>query len=411
MCTRFCKRALSLLLAICMVLSTLTVAVFAESASWTPADNTKIFVDSDAEDYFEDLRYEAVFFQGEYEENFGRSLNVARGPVSRAGSNDMILTYGEDIPAGGFTISVSDNCLIIAASDDEGMFYGYHAVIEQLLTTDMVVDTEMIPGEEVAVDLSALEDAVAKASNVEARKAKIVGIYYEDYMALIREAQTYYLFESDFTQEQVDTMTNAIMTLYNDLMAGTYDSATMLKNLPNLFAKYENLRALNMINPVPFEGWFLYNSAVVRAKNLVATNAYDQESVDAAIAEIDYLDDAIEFGLFFGVTEAGMDRADIINSAGFQTKTAYGGRTVRLAVNTIREFDVVNLLIVDENGLEVPAKITVAPVNRRAPDEKTLYADIVLDLEPGTYTFTVYAYQGNTALVCGDPVQCTITVK
>ena len=69
------------------------------------------------------------------------------------------------------------------------------------------------------------------------------------------------------------------------------------------------------------------------------------------------------------------------------------------------------LLIVDENGMEVEAKITVAPANRRTPNERILYADIVLDLEPGTYTFTVYAYQGNTVQVCGDPVQCTITVK
>ena len=38
MTTRFFKRTLSLILAICMVLSALTVTAFADTATWKPAD-------------------------------------------------------------------------------------------------------------------------------------------------------------------------------------------------------------------------------------------------------------------------------------------------------------------------------------------------------------------------------------
>ena len=414
MTTRFFKRALSLILAICMVLSALTVTALADTATWEPADSTQIYVDADAVGYFSYLSYEAIFFQGEYEENLGKMLPVATGAISKAGSNDVILTYDAAIPAGGYKLSISETCLTVAASDDEGMFYGYRAVISQMLTAGVVVDTVVIPadGENMpAADMTALEAAVALAPKVEARKAKIVGVYYDNYMTLIDEAKTYYLGQDDFDQASVDAMTDTIMALYNELMAGTYDVAVVLAVLNQQLANYEKVRRIHMANPVPFESWLVYYSAITRAKNLIATNAYDQESVNAAVSDINAAYFIVYYAIMEGVTEAGVVRKDIINSAGFQTKTAYSGGTVRLSVNTIKSFNVSKLLIVDENGMEVEAKITVAPANRRTPNERILYADIVLDLEPGTYTFTVYAYQGNTAMVCGDPVQCTITVK
>ena len=414
MTTRFFKRTLSLLLAICMVLSALTVTAFADTATWKPADSTQIYVDANAVGYFSYLPYEAIFFQGEYEENLGKTLPVATGAISKAGSNDVILTYDAAIPAGGYKLSISETCLTVAASDDEGMFYGYRAVISQMLTAGVVVDTVVIPadGENMpAADMTALAAAVALAPKVEARKAKIVGVYYDNYMTLIDEAKTYYLGQDDFDQASVDAMTDTIMALYNELMAGTYDVAVVLAVLNQQLANYEKVRRIHMANPVPFESWLVYYSAITRAKNLIATNAYDQEAVNAAVSNINAAYFIVYYAIMNGVTEAGVVRKEMINSAGFQTKTAYSGGTVRLSVNTIKSFNVSNLLIVDENGLEVKAKITVAPANRRTPNERVLYADIVLDLEPGTYTFTVYAYDGESLPLCGDPVQCTITVK
>ena len=415
MTTRFLKRTLSLILAICMVLSALTVTAFAETATWKPADSTQIYVDANAVGYFSYLQYEAIFFQGEYEENLGQVLPVATGAVSKAGSNDVILTYDAAIPAGGYKLSISETCLTVAASDDEGMFYGYRAVISQMLTAGVVVDTVETPdvGEDApSVDMTALEAAVALAPKVEARKELIVGGYYENYMSLIEEAKTYYLGQDNFDQATVDAMTNTIMTLYDELVDGTHDVAVVLAELNKRFANYEKVCILHKANPFPLEAWIYYNAAITRAKNLVATNAYDRDSVTAAVADIEYAYYGIYYAYKLGVTEADMVREDMINSAGFQTKTAYSGGAVRLSVNTIREFDVTNLLIMDENGLEVSLiNITAAPVNRRKPNEKILYADIMLDLEPGTYTFTIYAFQGNTARLCGDPVQCTITVK
>ena len=77
MITRFLKRTLSLVLAICMVVSVLTVTAFAEAATWKPADSTKIYVDANAVGYFSYLQYEAIFFQGEpYRSGFPILQNV-----------------------------------------------------------------------------------------------------------------------------------------------------------------------------------------------------------------------------------------------------------------------------------------------------------------------------------------------
>ena len=165
----------------------------------------------------------------------------------------------------------------------------------------------------------------------------------------------------------------------------------------------------------------------MNAKDLIASDAYDRASVVAAISEIEKTSGSIEYAMVCipgevypnaegpTITEAMVPRKDMINSAGFQVKSVYSGRTARLSINTIKSFNVQEVIIIGEDGLQVPAKITVAPVNPRKPNQKILYADIVLDLEPGTYTFTVYVRetnsQGQIVYNCSKPVTCTITVK
>ena len=126
--TGFTKRALSLILAICMVMSAFTVTAFA-AGEWSPGTTTKIYVDATAVSQFEALEYEANFFEAEYEKKIG-AINTAIGAVSDAGSTDIVLTYDASVPTQGFNVSVSGSKLIVAASDDDGIFYGWRYVIQ-----------------------------------------------------------------------------------------------------------------------------------------------------------------------------------------------------------------------------------------------------------------------------------------
>ena len=299
------------------------------------------------------------------------------------------------------------------------------AVLENSGATQPEVDAalaELLEAQKaIFVDLTALEAAVALAPNVEARKDLIVGAFYNDYMFLIDEAKNEYLSGNINDQSMVDAMTSALMTSYERLMSGEHDKAAVLKNLPDLIARHDELAVYNEDPKTTFifEGWLLYHTAVMKAKALIASDAYHHASVNAAISQINaiYRNFIEPFLSKDGpiINEANVFRKDMINSAGFQVQSVYSGRTARLAINTIRSLNVQEVIIIGEDGLQVPAKITVAPVNRRKPDQKILNADIVLDLEPGTYTFTVYVRetnsQGQLEYICGKPVTCTITVR
>ncbi len=307
------------------------------------------------------------------------------------------------------------------------------AVLENSGATQPEVDAalaELLEAKKaIFVDLTALEAAVALAPNVVARKDQIVGAFYDDYMKAISEAEAEYLSGHINDQDAVDAMTDALMTSYEHLMSGQHDKTAVLKNLPELIARHDELAVYNEdpMTAFVFEGWLLYHTAVMNAKDLIASDAYDRASVDAAISEIVKTSEIIEMAMIRipgmdyptaegpTITEASVPRKDMINSAGFQVKSVYSGRTARLSIDTIKSFNVQEVIIIGEDGLEVSANITVAPVNRRKPNQKILYADIVLDLEPGTYTFTVYVRetnsQGEIEYICSKPVTCTITVQ
>lgn len=276
-----------------------------------------------------------------------------------------------------------------------------------------------------AVDLTALRKAIALAPQIEARQDLIVGIFYTDYMNLVEEARIEYLEKANsFTQEQVDAMTDTLMTSYQRLKNGEYDKAVIRQNLESLIARYERLRVVNS-NPetaFPVEGWLQYHTAVVQAKQLLETDAYHHDVIGAAIAKINKAYRSIQVTLMPGTdipfpdfSESALSREVMINRVGFQVKSAYGGRTVRLAVNTVASFNVKKVVIVDENGLEVPVIISIPPANPHRPGERILYADIVLDTEPGMHTYTVYVCETNSqdkvVLFYSQPMQCSIRVK
>ena len=300
------------------------------------------------------------------------------------------------------------------------------AVLENSDATQSEVDAtldELLEAKKAAfVGMSSLKAAVALAPNVEDhnREYPIVGAFYNDYMNLVDEAQNEYLSGNINDQRMIHAMTKALMTSYKRLMSGEYDKAAVLEGLPELIAHHDKIAAYNE-NPTTafvFEGWLLYHTEVMNAKALIASDDYNRASVEAAIWKIQttysimmsYRDEEGN-----RIPEAKVFREDMINSAGFQVQSVYSGRTARLAINTIRSFNVQEVVIIGEDGLRVPAKITVAPMNRRKPDQKILYADIVMDLEPGTYTFTVYVRETNSegeiVYMCSKPVTCTITVR
>lgn len=286
---------------------------------------------------------------------------------------------------------------------------------------DAILD-ELLEAKKAAfVGMSSLKAAVELAPNVVARKDLIVGAFYNDYMNLVDEAKNEYLSGNINDQRMIHAMTKALMADYERLMSGEYYKAAVLKNLPELIARHDELAVYNEDPKTAFifEGWLLYHTAVMNAKALIASDAYHHASVNAAISQINAIyRNFIE--PYLGkdgpiINEANVFRKDMINSAGFQVQSVYSGRTTRLAINTIRSLNVQEVVIIGEDGLRVPAKITVAPMNRRKPDQKILYADIVMDLEPGTYTFTVYVRETNSegeiVYMCSKPVTCTITVR
>ena len=132
MSTRITKRVLSVFLAVCMLFSSFTMTAFASTVTWTPSENTKIYVDSTSVGHFQDMKYEANLFSEEYAEKLDRRLNVTIGSVSDADSGDIILMYDGDVShEQGFRVTVYRSQLIIAASGDDGLFYGWQYVRER----------------------------------------------------------------------------------------------------------------------------------------------------------------------------------------------------------------------------------------------------------------------------------------
>ena len=269
------------------------------------------------------------------------------------------------------------------------------------------------------VDYSELEAWTNKLESMaEQKKNAIYPANYHDCMFLVNEARAYYLDVNHPDQNAVNIMTETIMTHYAMLNDGTYDTfdktqrVDYVATLRYLIERYKTFSKNHAIDPYMTEVWLVYYDLIAAAQNLLDSNMYDRDSVLSYVVDISIREMFLMDSTFLEKNHA-PKRQEIINSAGFQTKSAYRGRAVRLAVNTDRAFDVTAVVVVDENGLVVPVKITVAPVNNRKPDQKILYVDITMSMERGDHTYTVYVIDGvgQEKLLCSDPVQCTITVK
>ncbi|MBO5511330.1 MAG: family 20 glycosylhydrolase [Clostridia bacterium] len=262
------------------------------------------------------------------------------------------------------------------------------------------------------VDYSALEAEVAKADEVEANKDLYAPFYYEDYMYAIHEAKTYYLGEDayPFHQTHVDAMTSMLRSGHFNLV--NYCTAAQLtKDIVKLIERYYNEDLpLFKSGVYSVEMWMFYSSIIKGAENLIL-GSYTYGQIEDRIELIDeYRNMLIPEAM---VTQS---RRDIIKGVSSQVTNANAGSVVRLQVDTIRSFDSSSVIVLDENGFMVTMRaLSVAPFNRRKPNQKLLYVDILPDLKPGTHTYTVYAADPTAThpfvLFCGDPVEISITVN
>ena len=264
----------------------------------------------------------------------------------------------------------------------------------------------------IFVDYSALEAEVAKAAEIEAKKDLYAPFYYKDYMFSIHEAKTYYLGEDayPFHQTHVDAMTNMLKSGRYNLV--TYCTvAKLTKDIVKQIDRYYNEDLPAFKNGVySIETWMFYSS-LVKGAELLILGDYSYSQIEERVELIDeYRGMLMPEVMFSG------GRHSIINNASFQLSSAKSGAVVRMQVDTIRSYDSVAILVIDENGFMVANKgVSIAPYNRRKPQQKLFYVDVILDLEPGEHTYTVYASDPTSnnffVLYCGDPVECTITVE
>lgn len=266
------------------------------------------------------------------------------------------------------------------------------------------------------VDYSALEAAVAKAPEVIARKDRIVPIFYQNYVDLIAEAKDHFLNAPTLRlQWEVNEITEDILVLHSLLKSGHYDAVKVQGNLPTLMAAYKGNLLIHSRTPFIFEGWIAYHTSVTEAKDLLATGAYDYNSVNKAIERIQLSLNIMYLETPWGKTPVlesfwASRRTEMIDRVGLQTDTVRSGGTVRIAITTPRAKGVGFVMIVNEEGVTVTAELSYGALNRRKPGEKVIYADLQLMLAPGTYTFQVYVAKEAHAY-CNDPEEFTITVE
>lgn len=257
--------------------------------------------------------------------------------------------------------------------------------------------------EVVELDTSEIEELIAQSAAVEAEKDKYMPATYDNYMNVINEAKTYYHGEhlKNFTQENVDAMADTIRAAYNNLL-----SADIGNPLRDVFQRYITVDCEeHATDPYSIETWTLYTAMITAAQNMLNSGFYYPAMVNMLVVEIDY------YRSHELIKESEVDRIDSLNSAGFQTSYIYNDSTARIAVNTVKAYNIVAVMVFDENGqMLTNTKITVAPYNRRKPNQQIVYVDIPINGETGLHTYTVFAVDGE-GLCSKYGAECTIEVR
>lgn len=142
--TQFAKRTLSVLLTVCMLVTSLTLPIFAVTA-WSSAEGTRIYVATDSSyvdiyDYNDEAVRYANLFAREYLDKLGVEPLIIFGAKADAQPGDIILELDPEKQIGseGYSISIASEQLTVAASDASGLLYGYRDVLKQLLVDGTV---------------------------------------------------------------------------------------------------------------------------------------------------------------------------------------------------------------------------------------------------------------------------------
>lgn len=142
------SKFLAFVLAVVMVVTIIPpIKVCAADASWTLDEDTEIFwVDGDMTN--EALVQQIQLFSSELAEKVtGDPLNITCGTLAEAGEDDIILVLDStlNIAAQGYRVTADDDCVTIAASDADGLFYGCRYLIKELLLNEAVASASGAP--------------------------------------------------------------------------------------------------------------------------------------------------------------------------------------------------------------------------------------------------------------------------
>lgn len=142
--THFAKRTLSVLLTVCMLVTSLALPIFAVTP-WSFAESTRIYVATDngcvdVYDHNDEVVRYANLFAREYLEKFGVEPLIIYGAKENAAAHDIILELDPEqgIGSQGYSISIFADQLTVTASDVSGLVYGYRDVLRQLLADGTV---------------------------------------------------------------------------------------------------------------------------------------------------------------------------------------------------------------------------------------------------------------------------------
>lgn len=151
--TQIAKRALAVLLSVCMLATSLMLPIFAVD-TWNSTEGVRFYVATDhgCVDVYdhndETVRY-ANLCAREYLDKLGVQPLIIYGAKANAQPGDIILEMNpeQQMSSEGYSISVSADKLTVSASDASGLLYGARDVLKQILVNDAVkAVTNRVPG-------------------------------------------------------------------------------------------------------------------------------------------------------------------------------------------------------------------------------------------------------------------------
>lgn len=286
------------------------------------------------------------------------------------------------------------------------------ALAQTLVGTIPAVDLESLPA---SLDTTELESLLAEYPAIAEKENNYIPTSFTNYRNAIQEAETFYrgVHLLHFNQNHVDAMCSMIRSAKDNLI-----SVEITEPLIHLLMEYSLYYVEEHFwDPYSLETWVLYSAAVRSAEQILESGVYEPYTILRMCMMIEFLrDDLIR------ESTVAHQRVSGFLGGNFQTSYVYQGKKARMVINTERSLNinVTAVSIFDQVGDAVSLDVTVteAAYNRRKSNLRIYYVDMIMDLEPGTYTFRVYGTvdfveeNGNLSFrYTADYVDCTIKVR